>query len=155
MAQKKFLDINGLKTVMSKVKSEINEAAAAASAPKATSDSLGIVKPGSGVTVDSAGALSVDTTTIATKAAMTTAISEAKSELIGGAPETYDTLKEIADYIAEHANVETALNAAIGNKANSADVYSKEAADAAFVKDAEMSALTSAEITAALDEVFV
>lgn len=43
-------------------------------------------------------------------------ISAAVDELIGGAPSTYDTLKEIADYIAEHEDVVTALNAAIGNK---------------------------------------
>ncbi len=46
-----------------------------------------------------------------------TQIGSAISELIGGAPETYDTLKEIADYIAEHEDVVTALNTAIGNKA--------------------------------------
>lgn len=50
--------------------------------------------------------------------AMNTAISTAISGLINGAPETYDTLKEIADYISEHANVETALNEAIGKKAD-------------------------------------
>ncbi len=43
-------------------------------------------------------------------------ISAAISELIGGAPETYDTLKEIADYIADHEEVATALNQAIGTK---------------------------------------
>lgn len=43
-------------------------------------------------------------------------ISTAISGLIGGAPETYDTLKEVADYIESHKSVETALNAAIGNK---------------------------------------
>lgn len=43
-------------------------------------------------------------------------ISAAISELIGGAPETYDTLKEIADYIAEHEEVAEALNQAIGTK---------------------------------------
>lgn len=43
-------------------------------------------------------------------------ISAAISELIGGAPETYDTLKEIADYIAEHDEVAAALNQAIGTK---------------------------------------
>ena len=53
-----------------------------------------------------------------TTEAMNTAISTAISGLINGAPETYDTLKEIADYIAEHANVETALNEAIGKKAD-------------------------------------
>lgn len=55
-------------------------------------------------------------TALPTADGVDTKISAAVSELIGGAPETYDTLKEIADYIAEHASVETALNAAIGNK---------------------------------------
>lgn len=40
------------------------------------------------------------------------------ADLIGGAPATYDTLKEIADYIASHKDVTDALNAAIGNKAD-------------------------------------
>lgn len=43
-------------------------------------------------------------------------ISAAVDELIGGAPETYDTLKEIADYISAHQDVVDALNAAIGGK---------------------------------------
>lgn len=45
-----------------------------------------------------------------------TKISTAISGLIGGAPETYDTLKEIADYIETHQDAADALNAAIGNK---------------------------------------
>ncbi|MCM1061614.1 MAG: hypothetical protein NC452_15200 [Eubacterium sp.] len=45
-------------------------------------------------------------------------ISAAIDELIGGAPETYDTLKEIADYIAAHEDIATALNDAIGKKAD-------------------------------------
>lgn len=43
-------------------------------------------------------------------------ISAAVDALIAGAPETYDTLKEIAEYIANHEDASTALNAAIGNK---------------------------------------
>lgn len=38
------------------------------------------------------------------------------ADLIGSAPETYDTLQEIAEYIASHESVATALNSAIGNK---------------------------------------
>ncbi|MDO4313789.1 MAG: hypothetical protein Q4C52_11970 [Eubacteriales bacterium] len=38
------------------------------------------------------------------------------ADLIGSAPETYDTLQEIAEYIASHETVATALNSAIGNK---------------------------------------
>lgn len=55
-----------------------------------------------------------------TTSAMNTAISTAISNLIDGAPETYDTLKEIAEYIESHKSVETALNEAIGKKADKA-----------------------------------
>lgn len=60
--------------------------------------------------------------TLATTEAMNTAISAAIDELIDGAPDTYDTLKEIATYITEHEDVVTALNAAIGNKADTSVV---------------------------------
>ena len=53
--------------------------------------------------------------------AMNTAISTAISGLIDGAPETYDTLKEIAAYIASDKTAMEALNAAIGNKADKTD----------------------------------
>ena len=48
-------------------------------------------------------------------------ISAAIDGLIGGAPETYDTLKEIADYIAAHQDVADALSAAVGNKVDKAE----------------------------------
>ena len=53
-----------------------------------------------------------------TTEAMNTAINTAISNLIDGAPETYDTLKEIAAYIASDKTAMEALNAAIGNKAD-------------------------------------
>lgn len=40
------------------------------------------------------------------------------ADLIGGAPAAFDTLKEIADYIAGHQEVADALDAAIANKAD-------------------------------------
>lgn len=55
-----------------------------------------------------------------TTEAMNTAISTAISNLIDGAPETYDTLKEIAEYIASDKTAMDTLNDAIGNKANKA-----------------------------------
>ncbi len=55
-----------------------------------------------------------------TTEAMNTAISTAISNLIDGAPETYDTLKEIATYISTNETAMDALNEAIGNKANKA-----------------------------------
>ena len=43
-------------------------------------------------------------------------VSAAIDNLIGTAPDTYDTLQEIAAYIAEHEEAVTSINAAIGNK---------------------------------------
>lgn len=51
-----------------------------------------------------------------TLADVNSAVSAAVDGLINGAPATYDTLKEIADYIASNEGVMVALNAAIGNK---------------------------------------
>lgn len=48
-------------------------------------------------------------------------ISKAIDDLIGGAPETYDTLKEIADYIASDSTAMDALNNAILNKVDKVD----------------------------------
>lgn len=50
------------------------------------------------------------------------AASAAKDELIGGAPDTYDTLKEIADYISTHGEEAAGLAAAIGAKADQTTV---------------------------------
>ena len=44
------------------------------------------------------------------------------ADLIGGAPETLDTLKEVADAIEENESVVTALDAAIGRKADQTDL---------------------------------
>ena len=57
-----------------------------------------------------------------TTEAMNAAISTAISGLINGAPETYDTLKEIADYIDAHQDVVDTLNASIGSKADASVV---------------------------------
>ncbi len=44
------------------------------------------------------------------------------ADLIGGAPETLDTLKEVADAIQANKDVSTALDAAIGKKANQTEL---------------------------------
>ena len=44
------------------------------------------------------------------------------ADLIGSAPETMDTLEEVAAAIQENKNVETALNEAIGKKANQTEL---------------------------------
>lgn len=74
-------------------------------------------------------------------------ISAAISELIGGAPETYDTLKEIADYIASHEDVVTALNAAIGNKVDKVEGKELSAEDFTAALKAKLEAMP--DITAA------
>ena len=80
--------------------------------------------------------------------AMNTAISTAISNLINGAPETYDTLKEIADYIESHKSVETALNEAIGKKADKATTLAgygiTDAMTATAIQNAIQTALDTA-----------
>ena len=52
----------------------------------------------------------------ATKEEMDQAISTAITNLVNGAPETFDTLKEIADYLSNHQDEYTALLSVVGNK---------------------------------------
>ena len=60
-------------------------------------------------------------TNLPTDAGVDAKINAAIDGLIGGAPETYDTLKEIADYISEHKDTADALTAAIGGKVDKVD----------------------------------
>ena len=75
-------------------------------------------------------------------------ISAAIDGLIGGAPETYDTLKEIADYISEHEDVSSALSAAIGQKVDKVEGKSLSTEDfttALKTKLENMASVTAAE----------
>ena len=63
---------------------------------------------------DAAGAGVVDKTWSADK--ITTALSTLKSEIIAGAPEAYDTLQEIADYLAANDGALNALLTSINNR---------------------------------------
>lgn len=60
------------------------------------------------------------------------------SKIIGAAPEAYNTLKEVADYIESDLSNTSAMLASIANKANSADVYSKSVADGKFALKSEI-----------------
>ncbi len=53
--------------------------------------------------------------------------------VIGAAPEALDTLKEIATALGNDPNFAATMTAELGKKANAADVYSKQQADAAFL----------------------
>lgn len=59
---------------------------------------------------------------VPTSTAVYNAIKKAIDDLINGAPNTYDTLKEIADYIEQHQEVVDALNKAIGSKADRSEM---------------------------------
>lgn len=75
-------------------------------------------------------------------------ISAAIDGLIGGAPETYDTLKEIADYIAEHQDVADALSAAVGGKVDKVEgkgLSANDFTDALKAKLDAMEPVTAAE----------
>ena len=62
--------------------------------------------------------VAVDTSTANAKSYTDTKI----SDLINGAPQALDTLKEVAEVIAENEDVVEALNASIGTKANTGDL---------------------------------
>ena len=80
-----------------------------------------------------------------------------KAEIIGGASEDYDTLKEIADYIEQHSDVTEALNAAIGNKADKTTVEALDTRvsaieDADYLTASDIAVFTDAEIEALVAE---
>ena len=58
-----------------------------------------------------------------------TEVDEKISALVKGAPETADTLKELSDLSGSNSDAMDRLNSAIGSKANSSDVYTKEEVD--------------------------
>ena len=101
-----------------------------------------------------------DTTTVAAKLAemvaainerakstdVTTQISAAINGLISGAPATYDTLKEIADYIASHEDVVAGLNAAIGAKEDKSTVEAIQATVSALGALASKSKVAEADL---------
>ena len=61
-------------------------------------------------------------------------VSNAIAEVVGGAPETLDTLKEIADALADNATMKD-ITDAITTKANVGDSYTKEESDAKYLTE--------------------
>ncbi|MBA4009896.1 MAG: hypothetical protein C0510_07515 [Erythrobacter sp.] len=53
------------------------------------------------------------------------AVAALRTELLGGAGTTVDTLKEIADLLASNTSTDAALAVIVSNKANSSDVYTQ------------------------------
>lgn len=77
-----------------------------------------------------------------------TKISAAIGNLVNGAPETGDTLKELFDLIGSNSDAMATLNAAIGNKANAADLTAAVARIAAL----EAKKVAEADLDTALAE---
>ena len=116
---------------------------------KTDGDNTTVVYNGTSQTLTSAlAAILASITALPTGENVDTKISTAISGLIGGAPETYDTLKEIADYISEHQDVVDALNAAIGQKAAASDLTAAVSRIAAL----ETKKVTEADLDAELAE---
>ncbi len=84
--------------------------------------------------------------------AMNSAISAAIDALIDGAPETYNTLKEVATYISEHQDVVDTLNAAIGQKADKTTVEAIQQTINALGALAQKDTVSEDDLDAALKE---
>lgn len=80
-------------------------------------------------------------------------VNDKVASLVDGAPETLDTLKEIAEYL-NGTDPDTAggLVAQIASKANADDVYTKTDADDTFVKKGDFA--TDEEIDAMIADIF-
>lgn len=84
---------------------------------KTDGENVAVTYNGAETTLASAlAAIYASLTSLPTDTGIDAKISAAIDGLIGGAPETYDTLKEIADYIATHQDAADALTAAVGGK---------------------------------------
>lgn len=80
-------------------------------------------------------------------------VGEKVAEIVGGAPETLDTLKEIADALNNDQNLAATLTTEIGTKVSATDLDAK-VGEAGYIKaDALPTAFTDDEIDAILVEV--
>ncbi len=85
--------------------------------PKTTGEMVVFIENDTEVTLPSKlSSILAEVALKANKTDVTAEISAAIDDLIDGAPNTYDTLKEISDYISTDKSATEALNAAIGNK---------------------------------------
>lgn len=80
----------------------------------------------------------VDLSDYYTKEQVDTAIEKSITDIIDGAPETYNTFKEISNYIESDLSNTAAMLNTINNKANSGDVYTKSQSDAKYATSGEL-----------------
>lgn len=150
---KKFLDSTGVSTLWSRIKTELE---AKQDAINALNTTVGEYTTTIGEHTAAIETLNGDAETTGSVAHTATAIAAAKvAEIVAGANASYDTLKEIADWIlndttgaADMANDIAALQGLVGDKAV-AEVL-KEAKEYADSELATIVPLTTEEIEAAI-----
>lgn len=108
----------------------------------ASKTAKGTVQIGAGIDVTAAGVISVALPTkvsqltndsgYQTAAEVSAIASERINEVVGGASEAYDTLKELEDALKNGDSAVAALTTEVAKKANSADVYTKAQTDSAI-----------------------
>lgn len=117
-------DVSGLNTTATHLVGAINEVKATADAAAAAAGASINDSAASGSTTYSSNKINSEIAAAAS-GAVTTAVAQAKSDILGGAGPTVDTLMEIATIMAANESSDAALAIVVGNKANSSDVYTK------------------------------
>ena len=81
-----------------------------------------------------------------------TQVDKKVSDLVNSAPETLDTLNELANALGNDSNFATTIATQIGNKANSSDVYNKSETDTLLSDLAKTSDLATVATTGSYND---
>ena len=81
-----------------------------------------------------------------------TQVDKKVSDLVNSAPETLDTLNELASALGDDPNFATTIATQIGNKANSSDVYNKSETDTLLSDLAKTSDLATVATTGSYND---
>lgn len=81
-----------------------------------------------------------------------TQVDKKVSDLVNSAPETLDTLNELANALGDDPNFATTVATQIGNKANSSDVYNKSETDTLLSNLAKTSDLATVATTGSYND---
>ena len=81
-----------------------------------------------------------------------TQVDKKVSDLVNSAPETLDTLNELANALGDDPNFATTIATQIGNKANSSDVYNKSETDTLLSDLAKTSDLATVATTGSYND---
>ena len=81
-----------------------------------------------------------------------TQVDKKVSDLVNSAPETLDTLNELASALGNDSNFATTIATQIGNKANSSDVYNKSETDTLLSDLAKTSDLATVATTGSYND---